>query len=77
MATPLLELDGTAEDIQKRLADFAGQKLHVTVQPLQAPPATSNGQLRPIGLCEGQFTVPDSFFDPLPDDLQRAFEADE
>ncbi len=30
--------------------------------------------LRPIGLCEGQFTVPDSFFDPLPADLQEAFE---
>ena len=33
--------------------------------------------LRPIGLCEGQFVVPDSFFDPLPADLQRAFEGDE
>lgn len=35
---------------------------------------TPDAFLRPIGLCEGQFTVPDSFFDPLPDDLQAAFE---
>lgn len=29
---------------------------------------------RPIGLAKGQFTVPPSFFEPLPDDLLRAFE---
>ena len=33
--------------------------------------------LRPIGLCEGQFVVPDSFFDPLPEELQKAFEGRE
>jgi hypothetical protein len=30
--------------------------------------------LRPIGLCKGQFVLPDSFFDPLPEDIQKAFE---
>ena len=29
---------------------------------------------RPIGLAKGMFTVPKSFFDPLPDDLLDAFE---
>lgn len=29
---------------------------------------------RPIGLCRGQFTIPESFFDPLPDDFIDAFE---
>ena len=29
---------------------------------------------RPIGLCRGQFTIPESFFDPLPDDFIEAFE---
>ena len=29
---------------------------------------------RPIGLCRGQFTIPESFFDPLPDDFMEAFE---
>ena len=26
-----------------------------------------------IGAFKGQFTIPDSFFDPLPDDLLKAF----
>jgi antitoxin (DNA-binding transcriptional repressor) of toxin-antitoxin stability system len=29
---------------------------------------------RPIGLCEGEFTVPDDFNDPLPDDIIQLFE---
>lgn len=29
---------------------------------------------RPIGLAKGQFTVPRSFFEPLPEELLRAFE---
>ena len=31
-------------------------------------------QPRPIGLAKGQFTVPDDFNAPLPDDLLQAFE---
>ena len=30
--------------------------------------------LRPIGLCSGEFTVPDDFDGPLPDDVLDAFE---
>lgn len=29
---------------------------------------------RPIGLAKGRFTVPRSFFEPLPKELLRAFE---
>ena len=29
---------------------------------------------RPFGLAHGQFTVPDSFFEPLPDDIVESFE---
>ena len=29
---------------------------------------------RPIGLARGQFTVPDSFLEPLPDDVIESFE---
>jgi hypothetical protein len=36
MTTPLMELDGTAEEIQEHLADFAGQQLHVIVPPADA-----------------------------------------
>ena len=28
---------------------------------------------RPIGLAKDQLTIPDSFFEPLPDDLLKAF----
>lgn len=37
-------------------------------------PIASNKQLRPFGLCSGDFTVPDDFDDPLPEDLLSAFE---
>jgi hypothetical protein len=30
--TQLLDMEGTAEEIQERLADFAGERLHVTVR---------------------------------------------
>ena len=32
--------------------------------------------LHPIGLCKGEFVVPDDFDDPLPEDIQRAFEGE-
>ena len=36
------------------------------------PPPLS--QLRPIGLAKGQFTVPDDFNAPLPEDVVQTFE---
>lgn len=30
--------------------------------------------LRPFGLCAGEFTVPDDFDAPLPEDILNAFE---
>jgi prevent-host-death family protein len=40
------------------------------IRPLTKRPA----QPRPIGGYEGQVVVPDSFFDPLPDEILDAFE---
>jgi antitoxin (DNA-binding transcriptional repressor) of toxin-antitoxin stability system len=31
-------------------------------------------ELRPYGLCAGEFTVPDDFDAPLPEDVLRQFE---
>ncbi|MFN5398524.1 MAG: DUF2281 domain-containing protein [Pseudanabaena sp.] len=31
-------------------------------------------QSRPYGLCTGEFTVPENFDDPLPDDVLQDFE---
>jgi antitoxin (DNA-binding transcriptional repressor) of toxin-antitoxin stability system len=37
-------------------------------------PIAVNKQLRPFSLCAGEFTVPDDFDDPLPEDILSAFE---
>ena len=37
-------------------------------------PISNSKQLRPFGLCAGEFTVPDDFDDPLPEDILSAFE---
>ena len=34
---------------------------------------TQNMEHRSIGLAEGEFTVPPSFFDPLPDEILQSF----
>jgi antitoxin (DNA-binding transcriptional repressor) of toxin-antitoxin stability system len=38
------------------------------------PIAPSNKQLRPFGLCTGEFTVPDDFDASLPEEILSAFE---
>ena len=38
------------------------------------PVVTPAGALRPFGLCAGEFTVPDDFDAPLPEDILKAFE---
>jgi antitoxin (DNA-binding transcriptional repressor) of toxin-antitoxin stability system len=40
------------------------------IRPLPRKPK----EPRPIGLAKGKFEVPDSFFEPLPDDLLDLFE---
>ena len=38
------------------------------------PVGASVETLRPFGLCKGEFTVPDDFDLPLPDDILKSFE---
>lgn len=38
------------------------------------PVLPSSPQLRPFGLCAGEFVVPDDFDDPLPEHILQAFE---
>src|SRR6266568_7244709 len=47
----------------------AGQPV-AEVKPVIAPAKV----LRPYGLCAGEFTVPEDFDAPLPEDLLQAFE---
>ncbi len=46
---------------------------NVPVAELRSIPVQHHGP-RPIGLAKGQFTVPASFFDALPDDAPPAVE---
>ena len=52
------------------LVVFEQNRAIVEIRPA-APLATGP---RPIGLAAGQFTVPDDFNAPLPDDIQLDFE---
>ena len=47
-----------------------GERAVAEVRPLIAAVA----QPRPFGLCAGQFSVPDDFDGPLPEDVVRQFE---
>lgn len=38
------------------------------------PVVNSVVDIRPFGLCKGEFTVPDDFDAPLPEDILKAFE---
>lgn len=38
------------------------------------PVLSRTDTLRPFGLCAGEFTVPDDFDAPLPEDIVKAFE---
>ena len=38
------------------------------------PIVSSPKERRPFGLCAGEFTVPDDFDDPLPEEITREFE---
>ena len=46
------------------------QQAVAEVKPIMS---SSNGQ-RPFGLCAGQFSLPPDFDDPLPAEIQQAFE---
>jgi prevent-host-death family protein len=73
----------SVEEIQRDLSTYlerveAGETLVIVqagkpvaeVKPIVSDPKT----LRPFGLCAGEFTVPDDFDAPLPEDILKAFE---
>jgi antitoxin (DNA-binding transcriptional repressor) of toxin-antitoxin stability system len=71
------------EDIQKDLPTYlqrveAGETLVIirAGKPVaEVKPVVPHVEtLRPFGLCAGEFTVPDDFDAPLPEDVLNAFE---
>lgn len=73
----------SVEDIQRDLAAYlqrveAGETVVIVRagQPVAEikPVAWGPKQVRPFGLCAGEFTVPEDFDAPLPEDILNAFE---
>lgn len=72
-------IDEIQRDLKRYLYQAEAGETFVVVQagkPIAEirPIASSVKQLRPFGLCTGEFTVPDNFDDPLPEDVLGTFE---
>ncbi len=75
-------LNVTVDEIQRDPLKYlrqveAGETLVIirSERPIaELRPIANSKQLRPLGLCAGEFTVPDDFDAPLPEDLLSAFE---
>lgn len=74
----------TVDDIQRDPAKYlrqvqAGESfaiVHAGKAIAELKPLSSlRKQPRPFGLCAGEFTVPDDFDKPLPEDILNAFES--
>ena len=69
----------TIDEIQENLTSYlhqvaAGQSIIITQagKPIaEIKPVTE--QMRPYGLCAGDFIVPDDFDSPLPEDILNSF----
>ena len=70
MAIPLLELEGTWEEIAAQVPDFSGQKLRVLVYPADENSAAA-ATTRPIAevLAEIAATIPAAELAKLPPDF--------
>ena len=72
----------TVDDLQRDPLQYlrrveAGETIVIIRQDkaiAELRPIAITNQLRPFGLCAGEFTVPDNFDDPLPEDMLKAFE---
>ena len=72
----------TVDDLQRDPLQYlrrveAGETIVIVRQDkaiAELRPIAITNQLRPFGLCAGEFAVPDDFDDPLPEDMLRAFE---
>ena len=74
-------MDATLEDVENGPAEYFHRVLDgetiVVYQGNRAVaeirPLAETDKLRPVGLAEGEFVVPEDFDDPLPNDLLDAF----
>lgn len=76
------QMKATLEEVEKGAAEYLHRVLDgetiVVYEGARAVaeirPFIETDKLRPVGLAEGEFLVPDDFDDPLPDALLDAFE---
>ena len=73
----------TIDEIQQNLISYlhqvaAGESITIMQagQPIAEikPVSPTSQKIRPYGLCAGEFTVPDDFDAPLPEDILNSFE---
>ena len=77
----------SVDDIQRDFAQYlhrveAGETLLLTlsdrpiaeIKPVMSQALPFSSELRPFGLCAGEFIVPDDFDAPLSEDVLRQFE---
>lgn len=72
-------VDEILRDPSKYLRQVEAGETFVILQAEKAiaelrPISSISKQLRPFGLCSGEFTVPDDFDTPLPEEILNAFE---
>jgi hypothetical protein len=65
--------DQLIQELPQLTEDLAAQVL-TFLRSARSTQATASTSPRPYGLCAGEFTVPDDFDAPLPDDILQAFE---
>ncbi|MBC6429998.1 type II toxin-antitoxin system Phd/YefM family antitoxin [Nostoc sp. HG1] len=73
----------TIDEIQQNLSSYlckvaAGESIIITQagKPIAEikPISPTSQQIRPYGLCAGEFIVPDNFDSPLPEEILNSFE---
>ena len=74
-----ISIDDIKGDLPKFLKRVESGEMLVIIKagkPLAEikPVAKGRSKIRPFGLCEGDFTVPDDFDAPLPEEITREFE---
>ncbi|BAY16163.1 prevent-host-death protein [Anabaenopsis circularis NIES-21] len=74
-----ITVDEIRQDPLKYLNQVEGGESFIIIQADKEiaelkPIQSTTKMLRPFGLCAGEFTVPDDFDSPLPEDILNAFE---
>ncbi|MEH1891487.1 MAG: type II toxin-antitoxin system prevent-host-death family antitoxin [Nostoc sp.] len=73
----------TIDEIQQNLTSYlhqvaAGESIIITQagKPIAEikPVSATSQQIRPYGLCAGEFIVPDDFDSPLPEEILNSFD---